>query len=75
MKIRGFISPYFFVLFVETKIMIELLKQLISVNIDLNGITFYGKWLLVLPLFVVNIWIWFRGVKSFFGTKKIKIER
>jgi len=55
--------------------MIELLKQLIGLNIDLNGITFYGKWLFMLPFIVINGWIWCRGFKTFFSKKTAIVER
>jgi len=51
--------------------MIELLKQLISINIDLDGFTFYGKWLIVLPLIVANFILCTKGVKSIFSGKRI----
>ena len=50
--------------------MLEFLRQMIQIEVNPNCVIFTGKWLLVCPVAFVNVWVYWRAVKSFFRKRK-----
>ncbi len=50
--------------------MLELLRQMIQIEANPNCVVLTGKWLLICPFTLFNMWVYWRAVKSFFGRRK-----
>lgn len=61
---RGRNAPIVFSI-VGDRIMSDVIKELIQIQLTPNQIMFTGKWLIAVPFILVNTWIYWRALKSF----------